>query len=495
VLSYGEIHGISKPDLLKDLSKSLPDDSRLLAGEANAILGTSSIYNREPLNEADPDPFFSSTGREFTDGNWTVQGAEAGVFTNDDIYGVRIIATPPKPYTKPIDKYADSARWNGVSRHLHDNRLEYVVARYGSAHGERWEILGEFPVKKSTVTDGQGNPDTSWLAKIPADTPTFIQTIDDKGMTLVSELAWRALKPGEKRADCGGCHAHSVEPLDIATTEAGQGKPIVNIVGVNSTDPEVKDGIWDLTLNKIPLLNDTGVTFKPGYSYGVEFNRDIIPILNNRCVSCHQAGQSGEKLVLNVDPWSKLSETGDYSKNAVQVSRYIRMPQARQSLLVWATWGERLDGRTNAERSDDIDFLGHPSIAGITDEEKRTIARWVDLGSPIDFPQTDGMGYTDDYQLPVVNMYTPHLGDNSSAQLKVGFNDAKSGLDWSTLEVKYYKIGSAEQAVTINVASDVNAKDILTKDMGLGSGEYVITVSIKDKAGNIGVASRRFKIN
>ena len=285
-------------------------------------------------------------------------------------------------------------------------------------------------------------------------------------------------------------------PIDIATTEAGKGKPIVNIPGVNSNDPEVKDGIWDLTLNKIPLLNETGVTFKPGYSYGVEFNRDIIPILNNRCVSCHQAGQSGQKLILNDDPWSVISESDDWGiSGSFQISRYIRTPQARQSLLVWVAWGDRLDGRTNDTRADDIDYPAHPIIPGITDEEKRTIARWVDLGSPIDFPQTDGVGYTDDYQLPVVNIYTPQLGGNSGAQLKVGFNDAKSGIDWNTLKVKYYEIGSAEQTVTIDVVSDVDAKDILTKNLALGSGEYVITVSVNDKAGNTGIASRRFKIN
>ncbi|MCK5666954.1 MAG: hypothetical protein KAI17_25885, partial [Thiotrichaceae bacterium] len=486
----------------------------------------SSMYNREPLNEANPDPFLSIKSREFTDGNWTVQGAEAGVFTDDDIYGVRIIATPPKPYTKPIsvfDKNLTPSRWESISRHLLDDRLQFVVARYGSDHGERWEILGEFPVKKSSIIDEQGNPDTSWLAKIPADTPTFIQTIDKNGMTLTSELTWRALKSGEKRADCGGCHAHSTAPLDFATTEAGKNSPIVNIPGVNSIDPKVKDGIWDLTLNSIPLLNDTGVTFKPGYSYGVEFNRDIVPILNNRCVICHQAGQPGAILILNNDPWAALAQTGDYDDNLLQVSRYIRMPQARQSLLVWSVWGERLDGRTNAERADDIDFPGHDPIPGITDVEKRTIARWVDLGSPIDFPQTDGMGYTDDYQLPVVNIYTPHLGDNSSTQLKVGFADAMSGINKNTLSVKYFKIDadfisqlpdpstvvdvdaaiaklkqvivSAEETIVIDGVQDIDNKNILTIDLGLSAGEYVITVSINDIAGNTGIGSRRFKIN
>jgi hypothetical protein len=506
VLSYQQIYGQASPDILNDLATSAPDDSHLLEAEANALLGTSSIYNREP-NNGDPDPFNSGTSfREGNNGNWTIQGAEAGIFNNSDIYGVRIITTPPKPYTKPINKITNGAcnpsetdDWSQICRHLLDDRIEQVVARYGSDHGERWEILGEFPVKKPSVIDQQGNPDTSWLAKIPADTPTFIQTIDNKGMTLISEIAWRALKPGEKRADCGGCHAHSinVEPLEFATTEAGKNHPITNINGVDSNDDRVKDGIWDLTLNSIPLLNDSGITFAPGYSYGVEFNRDIIPILNNKCVICHQAGQSGEVLILNDgDPWAAISRTGGYDDNALQISKYIRMPQARQSLLVWATWGERLDGRTNATRDDDIDFNGHPAISGITDLDKRTIARWVDLGAPIDFPNTDGMGYTDDYQLPIVNIYTPYRGDNITTELKVGFSDALSGLNWETLSVSYHSLlDNIELPVGININTEVDTKNILTKELNISPGEYIISISIKDLTGNIGLSTRRFSVN
>ena len=102
------------------------------------------------------------------------------------------------------------------------------------------------------------------------------------------------------------------------------------------------------------------------------------------------------------------------------------------------------------------------------------------------------MGYTDDYQLPVVNIYTPHRGENASAVLKVGFSDAKSGLDWSTLEVSYYWVDSlSTNTVAVNVAQDVNSRNILNKALALGAGDYVLTVSIRDKTGNKGIASVR----
>ena len=52
--------------------------------EAVALVGTSSMYNRESLNEASQnlDPYAPNHTREFHDGNWTIQGADAGLFNN-----------------------------------------------------------------------------------------------------------------------------------------------------------------------------------------------------------------------------------------------------------------------------------------------------------------------------------------------------------------------------------------------------------------------------
>src|SRR5205085_1770017 len=123
---------------------------------------------------------------------------------------------------------------------------------------ERLRILGEIPVRKFVVppsggsssgqppkggttndqpTDPDGNPDTSFLAKIPADTPFTFQTLDKDGMVLNMAQTWHQLRPGEIRNNCGGCHAHSQQPTDFALTRAGK----------------ADYPVWDLT-NSTPLL-------------------------------------------------------------------------------------------------------------------------------------------------------------------------------------------------------------------------------------------------
>src|SRR6185369_7643959 len=101
---------------------------------------------------------------------------------------------------------------------------------------ERLRILGEIPLRKfapggAPILDPDGNPDTSFLAKVPADTPFTFQTLDRNGMVLDMAQTWHQVRPGEARYDCGGCHAHSQQPLDFHTTAAGQpGFPVADLV-------------------------------------------------------------------------------------------------------------------------------------------------------------------------------------------------------------------------------------------------------------------------
>lgn len=505
VVPYKEIYGQNKPNQIPPVDNT--------SSEAVAIVGTSSMYNRE--SNGSDDVFQSSSAREKHDGNWTIQGADAGVYSNDDIYGVRIVGTPAKPFTKPIGKYKNRKRWDIIKPYLQDARLDDVVARYGSFHGEKWEILGEFPLmhKINGLKDKQGNPDTSWQAKIPADTPFLIQMLDKNGMTLTSELTWRALKPGEERVDCGGCHAHSIPALDFKTTASGKGIYLYDVPGVDDLDPRIDNSIWDLTSGSIPVLFDKGVKFHPKGVLDVEFRRDVFPILKNKCVNCHTTSNSPN---LSGNP-DKVYQEITYNKRSdgkrfvtPQISKYIRSPQARQSQLVWVAWNERLDGRTNDTRNNDVDYpVAHP-IMSLTDIEKRTISRWVDMGGPIDFPQTDGFGYTDDSQLPIIHLSSPFFGENKrDIDVIFGLHDVKTGIDEKSIKIGFAFVNTIHNKLVIQEVAipqfilkpkkQIGRQSIYSLPLPerylIKPGGYVITVEVKDNVGNKNIITRRFTLN
>src|SRR5262249_11997053 len=99
---------------------------------------------------------------------------------------------------------------------------------------ERMRILGEVPVRKFEIrnsksetkngqpVDPDGNPDTSFLVKVPADVAWTFQTLDKHGMVLNMAQTWHQLRPGEIRTDCGGCHAHSQKPTPFEKTAAAR---------------------------------------------------------------------------------------------------------------------------------------------------------------------------------------------------------------------------------------------------------------------------------
>jgi len=494
LVPYEDIYGVKKPHIIPSIDSLPVADKRLQKGEAAALVGTSSMYNRD--SENGKDKFKDSPARELHNGNWTIQGAHAGVFDNRDIAGVRIVATRPKPFTKPLNKYKDPKTWHQVRTTLLDGRIDDLVAQYGSTHGEMWEILGEFPLSNKEFKDGKGMPDTSWLAKVPSDTPFLIHTLDKNGMTLISELTWRALKPGEVRKDCGGCHAHSITPTDFESTQAAISDIFVDKNAITAKGGQVKreNGAWDLTDGNIPLLENDGVVFTEQASVQVEFGRDVLPVLKKNCYSCHGSNlknTNGLKLYSRpIDAYNSLmlpKKNQDFSWP--QVSKYIRTPQARQSLLVWIAYGMRLDGRSNMSRKNDIDMPKHP-VVEMPDKEKRTIARWVDLGSPIDLANAKGFAYTDDNQLPVIALHMPTVNE-----ILVGAYDLHSGVDWSSIEIQY-KVMSGKnlkkaefKPLKVSKAYKTSNPNIFKFNILGGqlkdASDIIIIVTINDNVGNL----------
>src|SRR5262249_24890040 len=157
-------------------------------------------------------------------------------------------------------------------------------------------ILGEVPLRKFTGNqqplDPDGNPDTSFLAKIPADTAFTFQTLDKHGLVLNMAQTWQQLRPGEIRNDCGGCHAHSQQPTDFQLTEAA--KSTYKPWDLTKSTPLIVSKLLDESQQKWDADDETGVHFAQTEIVNVEYHRDIAPILKRSCIACHSSKQDKE---------------------------------------------------------------------------------------------------------------------------------------------------------------------------------------------------------
>ncbi|CEF49034.1 unnamed protein product, partial [uncultured bacterium] len=386
LVPYERIYGVKEPTRLAPLANDGKRSPHLPEGTPFGIVGTSSLYKREsyphgsiPAGKVTAgfpggnDPFQGLGTLAYTGiaGNWFVQGADTCRYENSDIHAIRILVTEP----------TTSPRYSAKGK-----RLWWNVAN------ERLRILGEIPVrhfnKNSQSLDPDGNPDTSFLVKLPADIAWTFQTLDKNGMVLNSAQTWHQLRPGEIRHDCGGCHAHSQKPTPFEKTAAARPDyvpfDLTRATPLLTTKKNDQSGnIWDTG-------DETGLRFEKSVK-NVEYFRDIRPIFERSCAACHTAKDGREPaaaLVLDDDtpmqgpqsiggliagPAGKVPGTylrlaldhrGQFGRKSPvgnwphpQASRYVRQFQARRSLLIWKIYGQRLDGFKN-------DDFAHETIPG-----------------------------------------------------------------------------------------------------------------------------------
>jgi len=557
VVPYQRIYGIAEPAnraYIKNdgkLSKELPE------GTPFALLGTSSFYKRESypnggLNNSvtagfvgKNDPWkgldaFTSHGNGVPL-NWHNQGAEAGLYSNDDIHAVRILAMEPTTDRKG----ADSGR------------------RYFNHAGERLRVLGEIPLRKfngdTQPNDPDGKPDTSFLAKIPADVGFTFQTLDKRGMVLNSAQTWHQLRPGEIRNDCGGCHAHSQKPTEFKYTAAG--KPDYKVWDLVNTTPIVTAKATDESKTKWDAEDKSGLRYVKNGPMNVEYWRDIQPILNRSCVRCHTAKGGKEptaKLDLDADEELVQVENqgkfpGTYYRLAMDerakfghkpagwdswgypnASRYIRKFQSRRSLLVWKLHGARLDGFSNDDHPSedkpgsgklfhngqeldlnknrakfDVDYTGQqmPAYGGkpITDEDRRTVARWIDLGCPIDLdydpknPEKRGYGWMLDDQRPTLTLNSPQPGINKEvSRIVIGMHDYGTGLNPASFRVVAdFELEGVKPGENLATKFQTTTQGVWELKLSapieeLKAGKLI--VSVEDKQGNVTRIERSFSV-
>jgi hypothetical protein len=562
LVPYRRIYGVDEPARLAPLANDGKLSPHLPEGTPFGLVGTSSLYKRESYPygvvrpgsvtagfAGDKDP----TGHRGHDTsfNWTVQGADAGLYTNDQIHAIRILALEPTSDNRPK---------NGRSFYNH--------AR------ERLRILGEFPVRHfkdgKQPTDPDGNPDTSFLAKIPADTAFTFQTLDRNGMVLNMAQTWHQLRPGEVRNDCGGCHAHSQKPTDFKLTAAA--RPDYSPFDLTRRTPLLTTRAGDESGKQWDAAGATGLRFGKGVK-DVEYFRDVVPIFERSCVACHtgKAARPAGKLVLDDASWVTAQNPaglsfairvpGTYARLAADAqgkyghrplnrhgwtdlaaSRYVRLMQSRRSLLIWKVFGRRLDGwqnddfphetvpgdpgslrhkgkpvpdtPQNRERSQ-VAYTGgimpppeavkSGKVAPLGDEDRLTLVRWIDLGCPIDLdydpahPGRCGRGWMLDDQRPTLTLTYPRAGRNESlGRVLVGMHDHGTGLDLDSFRVVAdFPVDGAAAGQDLAkrfrpVTPGVWELRLASPPAELRQGR--LTVTVRDRQGNLSRIERAFSV-
>jgi hypothetical protein len=584
LVPYRRIYGVDEPERLPAVLNDGKRSPHLPACSPFGLVGSSSLYKREsyPHGSVAPgkvtasyaggnDPFegLGTLAYSGIAGNWFVQGADSCRYDNSEIHAIRIVAT--EPTTSPQLTAAGRRRWWNVAN-------------------ERLRILGEFPVRHfhpshdrkgggKQPLDPDGNPDTSFLVKLPADVAWTFQTLDKDGMVLNMAQTWHQLRPGEVRTDCGGCHAHSQKPTRIEDTAAA--RPDYVPFDLTSAPPLLTTKKTDQTGMQWDADDATGVRFEKRVK-NVEYFRDVKPILDRSCVACHtqKSAKPAGNLVLDDDALVQGPQSlgglvtgppanvpGTYFRLALdhagkfghkspvgnwphpQASRYIRAFQARRSLLIWKIYGKRLDGFRNQDFAcetvpgdpDSLEYQGKPlankpenrrlinlaytgsimppaaAIAGtyegpdgkkiqvppLSDEDKRTLVRWIDLGCPIDLvgdgAEARAGGWLQDDSRPTLTLAVPPAGRSAAlTHIRVGMHDYDSGLDLKSFSVKAdfaidgIAAGADLAAKLVPAAPGVWELKLARAITALPHG--ALTVSVRDRAGNVSRIERAFSI-
>jgi hypothetical protein len=144
-------------------------------------------------------------------------------------------------------------------------------------------------------------------------------------------------------------------------------------------------------------------------------------------------------------------------------------------------------------------------VAPLTDEDKRTLARWIDLGCPIDLdfdpkhPEARGAGWMCDETRPTLTLTYPRAGVNAPlTRILVGMHDYDSGLDLKSFRV----------VADFEVDGVAAGKDLAARFKPLTPGVWELKlarpidrlaqgsleVSVRDRQGNLTRIDRVFSV-
>ena len=338
-----------------------------------------------------------------------VDGEREWLHADPELDVARMVAVGHKPpvssipdtvdYTKATGTYYVRDVYRGVglegiargtARTIRVVELEYRAAGVGQTYnqGEGGGSLNSAPVAvangtwdvKRILGDVDIHADGSALFEVPAMASIYLQVLDERGYVIQTTRSWDTLRPGETKG-CIGCHEKQ---------------------NANS-HPYADDGslAWKHGIQRLrPFYGPTR---------GFSFAREIQPILDARCVSCHD-GSKPEQMDLRGEP------IDDGNINLRHWTRsYLNLVEARRGedgnwhaepetgLVSWISKMSRPTELppyfAGAAKSRLMPMLeaGHHGVS-LTTEERHKLAAWMDLLVPFSGDYREGNAWNAEQQ-------------------------------------------------------------------------------------------------
>ena len=294
----------------------------------------------------------------------------------------------------------------------HDPSFDKYIPYEGDISGEALTVPGGAWDVKHVLGEVEVAADGSCTFEIPSCTPVYFQLLDARGYCVQTMRSWATLMPGEFNS-CIGCHERKRDasapgpsgPIRVQRLQPAAGQPAHPLLERLRAGGRFADVRNFLGLHAAKGADPDAPT--EGFSY----RRLVQPILDRRCVRCHDAAaaadgtrpnltgaEAGDRRTLfEKKGWRKLTDTG----RRFTESYFALTERGRQSKrLNWysSTGVSSLlppYAMGSSQSALMRTFSPEHHGADVTDEERRVIACWIDLGVPFAGSYSEATDWTE----------------------------------------------------------------------------------------------------
>ncbi|MDO4629234.1 MAG: hypothetical protein Q4C70_08640 [Planctomycetia bacterium] len=219
-------------------------------------------------------------------------------------------------------------------RHTNPHRVDAGISCGWDMRG----VLGYVPVAE----------DGSASFEVPSDRMIFLSALDENFQEIQRMRNYVTLRPGEVQG-CVGCHENPLDASPVSRFAAG---------------PRLPEKIQPPTYGVGPM----------------QFERVIQPILNARCVSCHEEFRGGKRIVAptigDPDEGPQHMVTSSFAELVKYVSYYkMTSYKGKKTFQAPRSFGSGVSPLMNRLRDT-------PCGENVTEDEWRAFSDWIDCNAP-----------------------------------------------------------------------------------------------------------------